>query len=282
MNLSCGMPPKELVQNKLSSQYVKSGVKWWLGDNRWEQAASEITDCILDTNKINPEAIFKHSERRLVFRFLVKNADQTIVVKAFPLTLLRNQLKQRKYAFSEARNLFLAKERGINVPEIFGYGSKKQWGLVSFNVVLVQYVDHYPLIDFLKSKNEEEYLSVLQQRVSPLFCQMYQAGVNHIDCDPSAIFLSKSNDVDDLLIDFQYAGFFQGRSMQTLAAQLGYFSWSIMSQYKFMSRDSLRIWFEYTIESAGGICNELLWSIYEENSHKPRPIKQRLLGYPLD
>ncbi len=82
MNLSYGMPPKEVVQNKFPSQYVKPGVKWWLVDNRWEQAASEITDCILDTNKINPEAILKHSERRLVFRFLVKNADQTLVVKA--------------------------------------------------------------------------------------------------------------------------------------------------------------------------------------------------------
>ena len=282
MKFSYSMPPEELVLNNTSLKFVESGVKWWLTDPRWKQAASEITACILNPGSIDPDKILKHSERRLVFQYFAADTGHTFVVKAFPLSLLRHRLKHQKYAYSEAKHLLIAKNKGLQVPEVYGYGLRKKLGLVLFNVVLMQYVDHFSLIDFLRLKNANECMEILKQRVSPLFIKMYHAGVNHIDCDPSAIFLSKNDALEDMLIDFQYVSFYQGKSVQTLAAQLGYFTWSVRGQYKFLSRKDLRQWFEYTINSAGHECNDLLWEIYEENSYKLRSIKQRLAGYELD
>jgi hypothetical protein len=212
-------PPVEACPELLE---LGSGIRWWLADACWREAARDASQAISEPGTLGPDRLLKAGLRRLVFTGGAPAAPG-FVVKAFPLHGIRSRLKHRKYAGSEAHNLWQARQRSVPAPALHGWGRQRRRGTVRWNAVIIQHVGGRPFTDALAAAEDDSARAALITRCALLFRALFLAGCNHIDLRPEAVRLG-SRAEEDALIDFQYCTFRDEPRLATIIAQAGHFA----------------------------------------------------------
>ncbi len=174
-----------------------------------------------------PEAVYKWTERRLVFKFPA-NSDGSgaLVAKGFLLKHPRQRLKSYRYGLEETANLLMAAQRGVSVPAIYGYGvlyGKSR--LPNANFLLLECLSDYELVGDLleKAKGNPAECRAILMRTIPTFVSLYRAGCNHIDIHTKTILMHKDADLPPKILDFHYVRFHDRPSLEVLAFGAGFF-----------------------------------------------------------
>jgi len=216
---------------------------WRIVDESWRPSVPHATRRIIGQEEVSAADLLKRGPRRLVFRHETALPDHpNVIVKAFPLDTLRHRWRHDKYGRAEATNLIIARQRGLPVPRVFAFGWQRQWGLVAWNALLMEFMNGQPMKEHLSSADAHAKRELLW-RVMPLFRRVYETGCNHIDLGPHAILLGESP-AEDCLIDFQYCRFLEQPAPETFAAQAGYFGWCLTTHWNLVPRDMVMEWFE--------------------------------------
>ncbi len=269
-------PGTTLLEASLPILHSANCARWQLADESWRVAASRSTELIERPEQIPPGDLLKRGERRLVFRLAQAHSEHpSVVVKSFPLALLRHRLKHQKYAPTEAGNLLVAKRRGLPVPAVFACGIRRRFGLVSWNAVLVELMPGRPLKELL-SKADAAVQRELLWRVLPLFRKIYETGCNHIDFGPHAILMDDAR--GDSLIDFQYCRFLDQPSPRTFAALAGYFGWCLTTHWNLTPPKLVHEWFEALLDFVGLGEREGLGEIFRHRLVHRASATERLAG----
>ena len=201
---------------------VAGGVRWWLADCCWEDAARRATADIENPASICGHRLLKSGLRRLVFD-AADAPSSGCIVKAFPLGDLRDRLKHRKYAWSEARNLAEARRRAVPAPVLHGWGQARRGGTVRWNAVLMQRIDGCDFYEALARCGDDAARGAIMRRCALLFRSLFLAGCNHIDLKPEAVRFGE-DESRDAVMDFQYCTFAATPRLETIMAQAGHFA----------------------------------------------------------
>jgi len=189
-------------------------------------AMSVIEGKAIGNDKYSFELI-KKEDNRHVFRIDSQEESKSYIFKVFPLRCLRHRLKYAymarrfsRFAYGEAIGLLKAAEKGIRVPEVYGYGSiSGPLMLIQKSVLIIEFLSHHTLIGDLiesNSHNQDKCLNLLKRSI-PLYVQLYKAACNHISVNTGAImFDDKGRREEDYLLDFEYARFYSKPSLELL------------------------------------------------------------------
>lgn len=231
------------IERGLPVSFQADSACWRIVDESWRPSVAQATRRITGREQIPTAEMLKRGPRRLVFWQETALPDhRTVIMKAFPLDTLRHRWRHRKYGRAEATNLIIARERGLPVPRVFAFGWQRQWGLVAWNALLMEFMNGRPMREHLSTADASAQRELLW-RVLPLFRRIYETGCNHIDLGPHAILIGESP-AADCLIDFQYCRFLEQPVPETFAAQAGYFGWCLTTHWNLVPRGMVTEWFE--------------------------------------
>ena len=222
---------RRILRNALKFRY--SGLRrasWWLKDMNLAACADSVVDIIrsIISKAVPPDIeMIKLTPRKAVFRVSnPHNSHETFVVKAFFLNHFSHRLNYRLYGLDETANLIQAKDRGINTPDVYGYGHVyDRLGLVRTGIIILEDLGHMPTIGNLLDTIPEIERSEIFTNTVPLFVSLYRANCNHIDLGSSAVMLgNNSSNPPIFLLDFQHARFYNKPSLNILMFEAGYFA----------------------------------------------------------
>jgi hypothetical protein len=181
--------------------------------------------------------ILKHTpdHKRLLFRLRLDNQPyQSIIVKTQKIHKLRLRIKYAwmkhyRYGFSEAANLVIAANRGIEVPQVFGYGYiKNGFGLTKTDIVLLEDLgqDSISIVELLEqNKNKPQECGNILDRLIHIFIAHYKAGCNNWDINQgSIIFIWRNGSWYPRVLDFEHIVFYDEPSMENLMFMAGQFA----------------------------------------------------------
>ncbi len=253
--------------------------KWQLVNSSWSHAADAILKVVENPDLLPSNAYYKNETRRLIFHFPSIGGAPDVVVKGFPLGEWRHRIRYKKYAYSEAQNLITAKRCGLPVPEVLGYGYGCRCALLRWVAVIMEYIP-FPSMrdDFVRGLSEEETWGHLRRTI-PSFRKLYLAGCNHIDFGPHSIMMSPNGAEEDVLIDFQYASFFEKPSAGTIASQLGYFGWAVGTNRDWVGPAMRDQWYSEVLKALEIPFSKKIRTIVRESEVKRRSTRERLRGY---
>ncbi|MCK5608399.1 hypothetical protein KAR91_41340, partial [Candidatus Pacearchaeota archaeon] len=178
-------------------------------------------------NKDHAFELIKEESNRMVFKITSKSNAKSYIFKVFPSQCLKHRLKyiwmtrnSSRFAYGEAISLLIASEKGINVPDVYGYGYILGTSmLIEKSVLIIECLSHHTTIgELLESHrdNQEKCLQILNRAI-PLFVKLYEAACNHISVNTGAIMLSNDKDPEnDFILDFEYAKFYKKPSLELL------------------------------------------------------------------
>jgi len=224
---------RKILKNALRLTHSDShGIKWWLKDESLIPVAKSIIGIIKDiTSNIMSSDIemLKSAKRKTVFR--VKNPEnsrETFVAKVFYLNHFSHRLSYHLYGLDEAANSVRARDRGINAPEVYGYGDMRDTlGFVKTSIIILEDLRHMSTIGELMSTMSEAECTKIFMSTIPLFISLYRANCNHININSNAVMLGGDNTNSALfLLDFQHAKFYDKPSLNILMFEAGHFAWS--------------------------------------------------------
>ncbi len=262
--------PSSVIRMSLPCKIREKASKslWWVEDNYPSEQLNSIAQRIQQPDTIHVEHHLKSTRRRLVFKIFDMN-EQPQVVKAFPLENIRHRYFYKKYAYTEAENLILAQAAGITVPKIHGYGEYRNWGLVQWSAVVMEYIAGKTLDEKLSEKKSEEARVQLLKSVYELMKQLYLAGCFHMDCRVDGIHCTETEKGSNTLIDFQYAHFTKAPSEEAMALNAGIFAFSVSGWRKWVSPAAMEAWFEGLLEHLDVKATDTLWKSFQK-LHKRR------------
>jgi hypothetical protein len=252
--------------------------RWRVSDASWKPVAEVIAGIIKNPARLPDDAYYKNELRRLIFRLEVPDGKPDVVVKGFPLKKWKYKIRYKQYAYNEALNLIVAKQRGLPVPDVFGLGCGFRRGLLSWVAVIMEHVPFPCMRDnFIRGLSDAEALENLRRTI-PSFRKLYLAGCNHIDFGPHSIMLAPDSAAKDVLIDFQYAGFVNAPDQNILAAQLGYFGWAVGTNRAWVSPTMRDQWYSEVLCALDIPFTKRLQGIIRQNEACRRSSKERLSG----
>lgn len=223
---------RKILKTTLGFKYRNSRrSKWWLSDESLiplvQSVASYIEryDGLATDNNIE---IVKREVNRLVFRVKsLSPAEESFIVKVFPLCCLRHRLKyhimkysHNRFAFGEAVNLLIGAKRGLNVPKVHGYGQVYGCStLIKKSVLIIEDLEHHITIGELLKLNsaDQEKCGEILNRAIPIFVSLYEACCNDISVNSGSImFGDEGLKQDDFILDLEYARFYDKPSLELL------------------------------------------------------------------
>lgn len=237
-----------------------------------------LTQLIQNPADLPADQLLKRATRRLIFKHVF--CGSTVVVKAFPLQLLRHKLKYKKYAYAEAANLTKAKALGLPVPKVLGYKEHRRWGLVQWNAVLMEYFAYPTLGQCLQQTSDETLQWQYLLRTLPLFKKFYQAGCNHLDFKPDSILVS-SDERSDVLIDFQYVVFLSNPNPEVLVMQVAHFAWEASIRHSYVSEELIKAWFEALLSHLDFPQDQRLWRIFNSARVQKTSLQKRMHAFSI-
>ena len=151
--------------------------------------------------------------------------EKSFIIKVLTVHLLRLKLKYcwmkyYRYGFAETANLIIARNRGINVPRVYGYGRiYGSFGLIKKDIVILEDLNHHISFNELleqNKENEEECINILNQAI-PVFVSHYKARCNNWDINPGSIMFDLHDlKLEPLVLDFEYVVFHNKSSLEVL------------------------------------------------------------------
>jgi len=167
---------------------------------------------------------------------------ETFVVKTCSLNRFKHRLtypamKTHTLGFSEAANLIIAANRGINVPKIYGYGSISDFfRMTKMTIVILENLRGYTTVEKLLelNKGDDNKCAEIICRTIPVFVDLYKAKCNNIEINLHGIMLANRNSKPDaFILDFENAVFHNKSSLEILifeAASLVKWSPNLLSE----------------------------------------------------
>jgi hypothetical protein len=230
------------------------GVKWWLKDESIIPVAKSIIAVVDDVSNDNISSdidIFKLHKRKTVFRLKDPNdTGRLFVAKVFFLNHFSHRFTYHLYGLDEAANLVQARTRGINTPEVYGYGDiRDTLGFVKTSIIILEDLRNlFPIGELMNTMTEAECTEIFMSTI-PLFFSLYKANCNHIDISSSAIMFSNHNATSTLsLLDFQHAKFYDRPSTEVLMFESGYFA---RSCHNWVSSETIYQWLDKIFSHIG-------------------------------
>lgn len=220
-----------ILKNALAITYKDSvRVSWRLKDEDLVPIVKSAKAVIEQKAVLNEDHVFeliKEEDNRQVFKITSRGNAKSYIFKVFPLQCLRHRLKylwmtrrSSRFAYGEAISLLIAAEKGINVPDVYGYGYVLDKSmLIEKSVLILECLSHHTTIGDLLELHRNDQARCLQilNRSIPLFVKLYETACNHISANTGAIMFSdESNPKDDFLLDFEYAKFYKKPSLELL------------------------------------------------------------------
>jgi len=222
----------KIIKDTLKFEYRHcSNIVFWLKDPN----IAPIAQLSLHTlDKCNQPALPDNIEilkntpvrKRLLFRITSSTpTEKSFVVKVLTLHLFRLKfkycwMKYHRYGFAETANLIIAHNRGINVPQVYGYGRiYGSFGLTKKDIVILEDLNHHISFSELlenNKENEEECINLLN-RTSPVFVSHYKAACNNWDINPGSVMFDLHDlKLEPLVLDFEYVVFHKKPSLEVL------------------------------------------------------------------
>jgi len=206
------------------------------------------------------EAI-KQEDRRYVFR--IKNENKALkfrsfIVKVFPFRTFRHKFQfywkrhtQTRFGYGEANALVKAKNLGINVPEVYGYGQfYKKFKLLDTDIIIMQDLSNHTDIGVLlnQCRNNQNECKKILSRATPIFTNLYNCGCNNIDMNLGAILLSNEQKTnDDYVLDFEYSQFSNDKSIEILMSNSALFANNCKN---ILTEDTINWWIGSILDEA--------------------------------
>lgn len=224
---------------KFKHRHSQRASIWLKNENLVPVAQSAISAIDKYNEAISPHNVvtLKHcAGKRVVFCINAPlTAKETFVVKVFPLRRLKHRLrfpwtKHSRYAFNEAANLIIAAKRGVRVPKVYGYGCiYDSHHLTKASLVLLEYLAQHTSADQLLKLNredEKECARILDSTI-PIFISLHEAYCNIVYILSDAIMLGgEDSKQDPVVLDFEYARFYDKPSLEVLVYEAAYFAQS--------------------------------------------------------
>jgi hypothetical protein len=247
------MKTRHFPGNELAVPVGDAGpMRWLLADERWRPWALRAGDFIARGGAGGGEEILKQGANRLIFRMCAPSAEtagESVVVKAFPMSTLKNRLyRHRRYGRAEAANLLEAARRDLPVPKVLGYGTIRRWGLTYCTAVMMEDVRPRVIMRQLlqdaksRPREQERILEVCRD----ILLKVYRAGCNNVDFNCQTVCLLPDLSGSPRLIDFQYVRFLPQPSARVLMFQAAYFGNACL---RYTPPDIIDRWFERLLES---------------------------------
>ncbi len=220
-----------IVKSALKFTYNDSKrTKWWLRDESLipvtQSVAAAIRGISKPTGPSNVE-IIKWRKLKIVFRIEgSEGLAQSFIVKAYLLSRFKHRLKYRRRGLNEVANLIRAKRRGINTPDVYGYGRINDiFGLVTVSIIILEDLCGRSAIDELMHTRPQDECSRMLISTVSLFSKLYRGACNLFDMNGGSVMLCESAlDSEAFLVDLERADFYDRPSVEVLMFEAGYFA----------------------------------------------------------
>lgn len=220
-----------IVRSALKFTYNDSKrTKWWLRDESLIPVTQSVVAAIRDINKqTGPSNVKIIKWRKLKIVFRIEDSEgvaQSFIVKAYLLSRFKHRLKYRRRGLNEVANLIRAKRRGINTPDVYGYGRINDiFGLVTVSIIILEDLCGRSAIgELMQTRSQDECSRMLISTVS-LFSKLYRGACNLFDMNNGAVMLCEHVlDSEAFLVDLERADFYDRPSVEVLMFEAGYFA----------------------------------------------------------
>lgn len=248
----------KIIKNALKSRYRHSrGIVFWLKDADMIPVAQLILSTL---EKYGRAALPDNIEiirnipvsKRLILRIKPSVPGQeSFIVKVCNVHLLRLRLKYCwmryfRYGFAEAANLVIAGDRGIKVPQLYGFGRiNSPFCLIEKDIVILEDLNHHVAVDKLLQQNrgnKQECINILD-RIIPMLISHYKAGCNNWDINAGSIMFEQQNpESEPVTLDFEHVVFHDRPSLEVLMFLAARLAWHIMYAAKWMNKELFYPW----------------------------------------
>jgi len=246
----------KIITNTLNFKYKHSdNIIFWLKDANIVSVVQSVLSALDKHNQSGlPDniEILKNTpvSKRLLFRIKLP-AQKSFVAKVLTLHLFRLRLKYcwmkyHRYGFAETANLIAANNRGINVPQVYGYG--RIYGsarLIKKDIVILEDLNHHIPIDELlerNKENEQECINTLD-RVIPMLISHYKARCNNWDINTgSVVFDNQDSESHPIALDFEYVVFYNKSSLENLMFLAARLAWHVLYAADWMDKEIFYPW----------------------------------------
>jgi hypothetical protein len=213
------MNSQATLLSSLQLNYLTNNLTiWYYPEQKWLISDPSIINSLVHCGSSHPKPrvqLLKSGLRRNVVR--IDTRETSLVIKSFPFTRLREKFKYKKYGLAEITNNMKARQLGIPTPRYYAYYESRQYGLVTANGCIMNFLYEYmPLEKLYKQDKQLIYMAI------PVLVELFNTGVNHIDISPANIFFSDDK-TDFKIIDWQYCSFHTPNDPLQLAVQAAHF-----------------------------------------------------------
>jgi tRNA A-37 threonylcarbamoyl transferase component Bud32 len=160
-------------------------------------------------------AIYKKAPRKCVLLIRQPSEEITeLVLKGYPLSKLKDQLKHKRFGWQEALNLLQAKALGIRTPHFYGYIEARKYGFTTANGVLIQRLSEHRTLMEMIHDSQDDIFDIIDLAI-PVISEFYEKGVNYIDMSPHNL-MSNGGELPLTTIDWQNCAFIEQRNDRQL------------------------------------------------------------------
>lgn len=235
-----------IVKSALKFTYNDSKrTKWWLRDESLIPVTQSVVAVIRDINKqTGPSNVKIIKWRKLKIVFRIEDSEgvaQSFIVKAYLLSRFKHRLKYRRRGLNEVANLIRAKRRGINTPDVYGYGRINDiFGLVTVSIIILEDLCGRSAIDELMHTRPQDECSRMLISTVSLFSKLYRGACNLFDMNGGSVMLCEhALDSEAFLVDLERADFYNRPSVEVLMFEAGYFARSCRN---WVSTEAINQW----------------------------------------
>jgi hypothetical protein len=211
------MRKKSILPLEYAVRSRKKKVIWQLAKEDYIPLVRALSEEILASGDMVHKMIIKDGNHSSLIRYHYGKESRLndVFIKAFEVSRAKDRIRTvlgrthkvygDRFGRGECRNLILAQHKSIP------------------SVILEGLWDHITLTNELRGHliTESKKIASLE-RAKKLLLALFKASAFHIDLNSDNILLSPTGSYDDRLIDFEYCYYFERRSIQTLAFNLGY------------------------------------------------------------
>jgi hypothetical protein len=219
--------------------------------------------------------VIKRSEDRYVLRVPIAGSDEVWAVKGLRIRSRSAWFAKAARNSDEGSNQLIARKRGIRTPKLVAQGEIRNAQGEQWLILCSEWACMPCMRDSFLARPSEATVEELLHRATYSLRMLFDAGCNHVDFGPHAILKSEQGPAEDLIIDFEQATFKDALCVNTLAAQLGYFGWSIATNRDWATQEQVRRWSEQVFAQWGLPLSASCRQSFENNLQARQSLRAR-------
>ena len=244
----------------------KDSLQWYMKEEGFpDNFPLELISEALSEKESDSPAInyLKSLEKRKIFS--VNKENPTAVVKGFLFddSFSKKLIRHKLFAYDEATNLIIAKQRGLPVPDVYAFAQLKKGIFCTKSLVAMEYLKGgtHPSDIFRGNIESHHAWENVMDRVGKLILRLYYAGCNHIDAHGYSFIIDDHDSDNDKIIDFQYAVFYDQPMPNILSHHL---SFMVRRKLAHFDAEYLDNWARSILEEAGNLDVDKQFKLYKD------------------